>query len=173
MSKAFTKDDDDAAELLVAPRAPLPAGLPNYVTPRGLAALHAERASLERDHDAVDASDAPDRALKRHAFAQRLAALQARIATAVLVDPATQPRGEVRFGARVRVRNSAGKELVYRIVGIDEADAEAGRVAFSSPLARALLGKREGDSAAIDTPRAHEELEVLGIDYEADAGEVR
>ena len=173
MSKAFTKDDDGDAELLVAPRAPLPAGLPNYVTPRGLIALHAERASLEREHGVVGASDAPDRAVKLHALAQRLAALQTRIATAVLVDTPTRPHGEVRFGARVRVRNSVGKELVYRIVGIDEADAESGRIAFSSPLARALLGKREGDSAPVDTPRAHEELEVLGIDYEADAGEAR
>ena len=168
MSKAFTKDDDGEAALLVAPRAPLPAGVPNYVTPRGLAALHAERAALEREREVIAAAATTDRAVKLHAQAQRLAALQTRIASALLVDPKAQPGDEVRFGALVRVRNAAGGVHEYRIVGIDEADAESGRIAFSSPFARALLGKRVGDEGEVDTPRTRERLEVLGIAYEPD-----
>jgi transcription elongation factor GreB len=168
MSKAFTKDDDNAGELLVAPRAPLPAGLPNYVTRRGQAALLAEQLGLEHERAALDlptAQGAPDRAARLQALAQRLAELQARIATAVLVDPSTQQHDEVRFGATVRVRHASGKEQTYQIVGVDEADAASGRIAFSSPLARALLGKHRGDSAELRTPRANEELEVTDVSY--------
>jgi transcription elongation factor GreB len=167
MSKAFTKDEDGAGELLVVPRAPLPAGLPNYVTPRGLAALRAEELQLERERAAIDALDVADRMALRHALAQRLAELQARIASATVVDPGLQLHDEVRFGATVRVRSRAGEERAYEIVGVDEADAEHGRIAFSSPLARALLGKRQGDSAELRTPRATEELEVVHIAYAA------
>jgi transcription elongation factor GreB len=164
MSKAFTKDEAGPAELLVVPRAPLPAGLPNYVTPRGLAALHAEQLELEHERSALDVADA-DRMAKVHALAQRSAELQARIGSAEVVDPSTQPQDEVRFGARVRVRNASGTEHEYQIVGVDEAHAESGRIAFSSPLARALLGKRSGESVEVRTPRATEELEVLVVTY--------
>jgi transcription elongation factor GreB len=169
MSKAFTKDDDNAGDLLVAPRAPLPAGLPNYVTRRGLVALQAEQLGLERDRGALDlpsALDAPDRAARLQSLAQRLAELQARVATAVVVDPSSQQHDEVRFGATVRVRHASGKEQAYQIVGVDEADAASGRIAFSSPLARALLGKHRGESTELRTPRANEELEVTDISYE-------
>jgi transcription elongation factor GreB len=171
MSKAFTKDDDGAGELLVVPRAPLPAGLPNYVTPRGLAALRAEELELEREREraAIDALDAVDRMALRQALGQRLAELQARITSAAVVDPGLQPHDEVRFGATVCVRSVGGEERAYEIVGVDEADAEHGRIAFSSPLARALLGKRRGDSAELRTPRATEELEVVHITYPAPA----
>lgn len=167
MSKAFTKDDDGAGELLVVPRAPLPAGLPNYVTPRGLVALQAEELELERQRAAVDAADAADRVALRQALGHRLAELQARIAGATVVDPGLQPHDEVRFGATVRVRSADGEERAYEIVGVDEADAEHGRIAFSSPLARALLGKQKGDTAELCTPRATEELEIVDITYEA------
>ncbi len=164
MSKAFTKDDDGGAELLVVPRAPLPDGLLNYVTPRGLAALQTEQTRLEQARAAIDV-DATDRAVKHQALAQRLAELQARIASGVVVDASLQPHDEVRFGATVRVRSASGNEHEYEIVGVDEADAESGRIAFSSPLARALLGKRVGDSAEVRSPRRAEELEVLTIAY--------
>lgn len=166
MSKAFTKDDDAPSEVLVVPRAPLPVGLPNYVTPRGLAALVAEREDLERARAAVESSD--ERVVKLHALDLRLAELQARLASATVVDPSTQPPNEVRFGALVRVRGASGKEHTYRIVGVDEADASAGRIAFSSPIARALLGRRVGEGVEVSTPRRVEELEILAIAYTAD-----
>ena len=164
MSKAFTKDDDGGGELLVVPRAPLPVGLPNYVTPRGLVALQAEELELVRERAAVDAVD---RVALRQALGHRLAELQARIAGATVVDPGLQPHDEVRFGATVRVRSADGEERAYEIVGVDEADAEHGRIAFSSPLARALLGKRQGDSLELCMPRATEELEIVHIAYAA------
>jgi transcription elongation factor GreB len=168
MSKAFTKDDDAGdAPLLVTRRAPLPSSSPNYVTERGLALLRAELTReverwATRPQPASDAERARDGA--RHAA--HVAEIEARIACAVLVESARQPRDEVRFGARVRVKNSAGSERTYRIVGVDEADAASGDVAFVAPLARSLLGKRVGDVELVHTPAGGDELEVLAIDYD-------
>ena len=165
MSKAFTKDDAGDAELLVVPRPPLPEGVPNYVTSRGLRLLQTEQAGLERERAALHGLDSSDAPARRNALAQRAAELQARIASAELVEPLTQPHSEVRFGASIRVRHDTGKESTYRIVGVDEADAAVGSLAFSSPLARALLGKRVGEVAEVRTPRSNEELELLEVRY--------
>jgi transcription elongation factor GreB len=97
--------------------------------------------------------------------AARVAELEARIASAVLVEPALQPQDEVRFGAEVRVKNGMGTERAYRIVGVDEADAASGAIAFVAPLARSLLGKRVGDAALVRTPAGEDELEVVAITY--------
>ena len=167
MSRAFTKEDDAGPELLVVPRAPLPAGMPNYVTPRGLRLLQAEQALLERQRSALEKSDAADRTTRLNAIVQRSAALQARLASAELVDPSSQAPDCVRFGAWVRVRHESGTEAEYRIVGVDEADPSSGLLAFSAPIARALLGKRVGDVALLQTPRSSDELEVLEIGYPA------
>jgi len=170
VSKAFTKDDDGGAELLVVPRAPLPSGTSNYVTPRGLRRLQAEQAALEQERVALEVSDSPDRVLRLNALSQRALELQGRLTSAELIDPRLQPHDRVRFGAQVRVRHESGTESSYRIVGVDEADAGAGLLAFSAPLARALLGKRVGDVVEMRTPRSSEELTVLEIGYGAADG---
>jgi len=167
VSRAFTKEDDGGAELLVVPRAPLPPGAPNYVTARGLRQLHAEQVALEQERTALEASETADRVARLNALAQRALELQARLSSAQLVDPCAQPHDRVRFGAQVRVRHESGEESRYRIVGVDEADAALGLLAFSAPLARALLGKRVGELTALHTPRSSEELEVLEIGYGA------
>ena len=168
MSKAFTKDDGGDLELLVVPRAPLPEGMRNYVTPRGLRLLRAEQATLERERAALHALNPSDAPARLNALAQRSAELQARLASAELVEPHAQPHSEVRFGASLRVRHESGKESTYRIVGVDEADAAAGLLAFSSPLSRALLGKRAGDVIEVRTPRSSDELELLEVRYADD-----
>ena len=167
MSRAFTKEDDAGPELLVVPRAPLPPGAPNYVTPRGLRQLQAEHTLLERERSVLEKSDAADRTTRLNAIVQRSSVLQARLASAELVDPRSQPPDCVRFGAWVRVRHESGTEAEYRIVGVDEADPSSGLLAFSAPMARALLGKRVGDVSLLQTPRSSDELEVLEIGYGA------
>jgi len=165
MSKAFTKDDDGGEPLLVAPRrATLPVGVPNYVTVQGLEQLQAELA-VELAREAPVAGGESERARARALRAARLADLQARIATAVVVRSDEQPRDEVRFGAEVTVKSSAGALRRYRIVGVDEADASRAALAFTAPLARALLGKRVGEAALVTTPAGEDELEVVAIDY--------
>jgi transcription elongation factor GreB len=110
LSKAFTKDDGGDAQLLVVPRAPLPEGMPNYVTPRGLRLLRAEQAGLERERTALHALNGSDAPARLNALSQRAAELQARLASAVLVDSHAEPHSEVRFGASIRVRHESGKE---------------------------------------------------------------
>ncbi|WP_394829579.1 GreA/GreB family elongation factor [Pendulispora albinea] len=169
MSKAFTKDDAED-EPLVVPRPPLPAGSPNYVTPRGLARLRAELRQLDTERAHLEAQPPePDRVRALTILHARIHELGERIASAVPVDPRTQPRDEIRFGATITVRGETGPARHYEIVGVDEADAAHGRLAFSAPLARALLGKRAGDVIAFRTPRGEEELEIVAIDYAGEA----
>jgi len=159
VSKAFTKDDASDAPLVVVPRAPLPTGTPNYVTARGLAALRAE---LEAFHAERARGQVP--LTTAHA---RIGALAERIASAVLVNPREQPHDEVRFGAHVTARTENETTRNWQIVGVDEADVAHGLVAFTAPLARALLGKHAGDLVTVRTPRGNEELEIISIDYES------
>jgi transcription elongation factor GreB len=165
VSKAFTKDDATDEPLVVVPRPPLPAGVPNYVTPRGLAALRDERRQLDAGRAPSDLRDGDaERASAAALLHARGRDLDERIASAVLVEGGPQPRDRVRFGARVTVRAGAGVERHYEIVGVDEADVAHGRVAFVAPVASALLGRRVGEVVTLKTPRGEEELEVVAIE---------
>jgi transcription elongation factor GreB len=159
VSKAFTKEDGPAEAPILRRRAPLPAGVPNYVTPRGLQALRDELAAL--DAGAPVGVNAPD----LQAQAARRTELEQRIATAV-VPPAPADRTEIRFGARVRAASVGGDVRDIQIVGVDEADPAANAIAFVAPLARALLGRRAGDVVSVRTPRGEEELTVLAVTYD-------
>lgn len=163
MSRAFVKEDSEAAPL-VPRRVPLPEGTRNYVTPRGLGLLRTELEALIAE---LAAQDRDEKGSPGHVMAlrTRIAELEERLASAVPVDPTQGALDIVRFGARVSLRASDASERSFRIVGVDEANADEGRIAFISPLARALLGKRVGDFATLKTPRGEEEVAVLAIDY--------
>ena len=148
VSKAFTKEDGPAEPPVPRRRAPLPAGVPNYVTPRGLQALRAELAAAEPG--------------------ARRSELERRIAAAVPAPPPAD-RNEIRFGARVTMRDRNGELRQVQIVGVDEASPAAGLIAFVAPLARALLGRRVGDLVIARAPGGSDELEVVTIDYDDDA----
>lgn len=173
MSKAFTKDEA-WEEPIIPPRVPIPAGMQNYVTPRGLQLLYAELATLEAERQRLDGDRADEAEYRRRQaiVAGRTRDLTARIASVVLVDPRQQPHDEVRFGASVTLRTvggpRGGEERRLEIVGIDEADAAHGRMAFTAPIARAILGRGVGDTVALDTPRGRDLLEVIAIDYPAE-----
>jgi transcription elongation factor GreB len=174
MSKAFTKDDDAWEEPVVAPRAPLPAGVPNYVTARGLRLLRDELAGLEAERQSLDdeRTDEQERRRRRAIVTRRLADLVARVSSAQVVDPRLQRDDRVRFGVRVRLRTVtdevAGEERCLEIVGVDEADPAGGRVAFTSPIARAVLGTQVGEVVSVQTPRGEDQVEVVSIDYPVD-----
>lgn len=175
MSRAFVKEDAPEGPPFVAPRAPLPPGATNYVTPRGLALLRAERAELEAERAGLDDERDEDERKRRLAVnAGRTADLALRLASAKVIDPRRQPQDEVRFGAWVTVRTTTdgqpGEERRFQIVGVDEASAAEGRVAFVAPVARAVQGKRVGETARLQTARGEEVLEVTAIAYEADRG---
>ena len=136
MSRAFIKEDaGDPDEL---PDRPLPSS-PNYVTPYGLDALR--RKALELKAAALAADEKRRRALTRD-----LKYYEARIARAILVESAGRAADEARFGARVRVRDSAGRESSWRIVGQDEAGEGGDKIAWDSSAALALIGGKAGDA---------------------------
>lgn len=161
MSRAFVKESDDALEAL--PELAL-SPHPNYVTPRGLAQLRERLSTLlrkraELEHDAnVTVAAATLAQVRRQ---QRW--LEARIAGAIEVDPAGQPRDRVTFGASVRLLDEDAKVETYTIVGEDEADAERGLVSWLSPLAEALIGARIGDEVKWRRPAGDRLVEVTAI----------
>jgi transcription elongation factor GreB len=95
--------------------------------------------------------------------------LTKRLEKVQVVDPAQQiRRDQVFFGASVTyARASDDAEVTITIVGVDEAEAEAGRISWVAPVARALLGARVGDTRRLRTPAGMEEIEVVGISYPA------
>jgi len=168
VSKAFTNEESAETPRVVPPRAPLPAGVPNYVTEAGLALLHAELATLEAERAAAEREpEVAGRDESLAALAQRRAELAERIASAERVPLPPEPRDAVCFGATVTV-DGAGGVRCYRIVGVDEADAALGKIAFVSPLARALLGAAVGDTVRLHAPRGEEELEIVAVEYAAE-----
>ncbi len=97
---------------------------------------------------------------------RRLGYLSKVMKEAKLVDPAAQPtRDEVRFGATVELADEADEPRVVTIVGDDEADASAGLIGWSAPLARALIGARVGDERIVHLPAGDKFYEVTAIRY--------
>jgi transcription elongation factor GreB len=148
MSRAFVKEDASDERVVVPARAPLPEGAPNLVTASGLRALHAERAELEAERRRIDTEgSAGDRARALLVVDERSEALEARIASARLAPPPSDPCADVAVGSEVHVRRDDGRALRFRIVGVDESDPAEGLIAFTAPIAAALLGLRVGDTA--------------------------
>ena len=163
MSKAFTKEDDGPEPVVVAPRPPLPPGAPNYVTARGLQLLRDERQALEAERaSALALTEEARRAALLAQNTARLSELDQRLGSAELV--LHEPGDVVRFGSRVTVEDADGRQRQYEIVGVDEAEPQSGRIAFASPLARALLGARAGDDVTFESPGRVQELSVVRID---------
>ena len=162
MSKAFTKEDSAPEDVLVAPRPPLPPGVPNYVTPRGLELLRAERQALEAARATL--LRAGDASARLAALAARLGELEQRLASAQCLEPTPGGAALVRFGSQVTVLDAAGREQRYQIVGVDEADPGSGKIAFLAPLAKALLGAEVGARVRLHKPGGSEELELLAVE---------
>jgi transcription elongation factor GreB len=166
VSKAFTQEDTAEPPLVIAPRAPLPPGTPNYVTARGLALLREELATLQAERgDAERSLEGAARTQALAAIGGRRAELERRIASAEVVPVPTASLDTVRFGATVTVEGEDGSAQRYQIVGVDEADAARGRIAFVSPLARALVGCSTGDAVRLRAPRGEEQLEIVAVEY--------
>ena len=167
MSKAFTRESDDAPDEPPArlPQ-PLPPGAKNYITQDGEQRLRGELEQLSARRSVLAAAgDAESK--------QRLPALDARIRqmlqilqSVVVVAP---PDGgeQVRFGATVTVRQRDGSTTDYRIVGVDETDIDRGWVSWLSPIAKALLNRRAGESIRFKFPSGEEPLEILSVSYAA------
>ena len=172
MSRGFVKEDDQEEAPFIPPRAPLPDGVANYVTPRGMHLLLQERTHLEHERASATGSDDERRRTKAE-IDGRLALLNERIVTARPVEPTTDPPADVRFGTSINVVYHSGPQQGMRreitIVGVDEANAAELRISFTSPLARVLLGKRTGERVNVILGNTQQELEVLAIDWPREA----
>ena len=97
---------------------------------------------------------------------RRIRFLTKRLDMAEVIDPATQKSDQVLFGATVTVKDEEGKERTYQIVGIDETDGKIGRISWISPIGRALLQSRVGETITFRSPGGTEDLEVMGLIYQ-------
>jgi transcription elongation factor GreB len=164
MSRAFVKEADDnlpSDELPERPQSPHP----NYVTPAGLAQLHARVHRLQEERDQLAAQDDPMARTRLLEVKRDLRYFQGRVERAILVDPSGQPKDEVHFGAEVEMVDPAGARTTYRIVGEDEAEVAAGRLSWASPLGKALIGLKVGDSFAWNRAGQAQDMEIAAIRY--------
>lgn len=109
-----------------------------------------------------------DAARERQAFVEgRIKELEGTLSNAQIIDPATlDVDGRAVFGATVEIEDlESGERVTYQIVGDVEADIRSSRISVSSPVARALIGKSEGDVVAVQAPGGVREYEVIGISY--------
>ena len=97
----------------------------------------------------------------------RIKDIDGKLSNAQIIDVTQVPaNGRVVFGATVQVLEvEKDEELTFQIVGDDEADLKQGMISISSPIARALIGKSEGDVALVDAPGGKRELEILRVKY--------
>ena len=109
-----------------------------------------------------------DAAKERQGFVEgRIMELEGKLGAAQIIDPASlEAGGRVVFGATVQLEDEdSGERVTYQIVGEDEADLKFGRVNISSPIARALIGKEEGDSAEVQAPGGIKTYEIVAVQY--------
>lgn len=109
-----------------------------------------------------------DAAKERQGFIEgRIQEIEGKLSAAQIIDPASlDAEGRVVFGATIDLEDlDSGKPVTYQIVGDDEADIEIGKISISSPIARALIGKLEGDVATVVAPGGEREYEVLAVKY--------
>jgi transcription elongation factor GreB len=180
MNKAFVREDTDDDE----PELPEPAGPPprNYITPAGHARMKDELLQLlDRERPEVvrivswaasngDRSENGDYLYGKKRLREidrRIRFLTRRLDRAEVVDPLQQAgNDQVFFGATVNYLQSDGLERTVTIVGVDEVDPLNGRISWVSPVARALIKAREGDTVTLMTPAGRLGLEILEVRYD-------
>jgi len=167
MSKAFVKETQ-------------PSRGKNYITPAGYARLEAElRQLVEEERPAVvktvawaasngDRSENADYIYGKRRLREidrRVRFLIRRLEAAQIVDASGRDADQVFFGATVVIKNQSGKKQTVTIVGIDEVDPARGHVSWISPIAKALIKARAGDTVTLRTPAGEERLEILELTY--------
>ena len=179
MSKAFVKEEGDAPENEEVAQPKLPTHGKNYITPAGYARLEAElRALVEVQRPEVvktvswaaalgDRSENADYIYGKRRLREidrRVRFLIKRLEGAQIVHSAGRDTDQVFFGATVKVKSPSGEKTVT-IVGVDEVDPAHGRVSWVSPIAKALIKAREGDTVTLRSPSGEEPLEIIEVSY--------
>lgn len=169
MSRGFVKEDDQEEAPFIPPRAALPSGEINYVTPEGYEKLLKEKSSIGQEISDLEIEEGKER---RHSLAilnGKLNLLNDRISSARILNPKDQSQEEVRFGAKVVFKFLTGdqKDSVkeFQIVGVDEADIKVKKIAFVAPLAKALTGKKANGITEVFMAGKIQKLEIVSIEY--------
>ena len=133
--------------------------------------IHGERPEVirqieeARSHGDLSENAEYDAAKEKQALVEgRIQDIQNKLAGAEIVDPSKIQSDRVVFGASVRILDcDSGEEMIYQIVGVDEADVKKGKISILSPIARGLVGKKVGDLAVVASPKGEKEYEVLEL----------
>jgi transcription elongation factor GreB len=183
MNKAFTRETDTVEDDEQDVASPLPSGARNYMTPGGFGRMKAELDRLvQKERPELVATVAwaagnGDRSengdyiygkKRLREIDRRIRFLVRRLDVAEVVDTAARSEegaDQIFFGATVTVRDAKGGERTISIVGVDEIDTARGYVSWVSPIARALLRAREGDTVPLHTPGGVAELEIVTVRY--------
>lgn len=165
MSRAFVKENDLEHSGTDLPERPQ-SEHPNYVTPTGLCQLMTEAQALEAERLPLLALKDDPIARQRLGMLDRdLRYVQGRLESAIPVDPEGQDRTLILFGAIVNCEDENGASIEFAIVGEDEADIARHKVSWVSPLARALIGHRIGESVVWRRPAGDMTLDITEIRY--------
>ena len=166
MSRAFVKESDDDLTAGELPERPVPLHV-NYVTPKGLEQLNARTRELEERHEQLKRQRDEDSEARQklREIDRDLRYFRAQLERATPVDTANQPRDQVHFGATVKIEDEEGAEQEFSIVGDDEADVAAGKISWASPLARAMIGAKVGDTVVWRRPAGEAEVYIVGVRY--------
>ncbi|MEQ1766957.1 MAG: GreA/GreB family elongation factor [Methylotenera sp.] len=141
---------------------------PNYVTPTGALELQTLEESLTAELEVLkNAAEDTFSKDKKAELERDLRYVRARLDSTILIDPKTQSHETVLFGATVEVKDDDGARHTFHIVGEDEADASINKVSWVSPLAKALIGQKIGDTVTWQRPVGNTNLEILDIHYES------
>ncbi|PVX50849.1 transcription elongation factor GreB [Balneicella halophila] len=165
MSRGFVKESDQEEVPLVVPRAPIPNGVTNYVTPNGLEELEEEQKQLIAKREKLKTENAEKNRVQINHIRANLDLLVKRINSAIVIDLENQPKDTVHFGATVTIcMEDDSDEQHYQIVGVDEADISKNKVSFLSPIARVLMNKKVGDQFNLKTPKSDRAMKVKAIE---------
>jgi transcription elongation factor GreA len=107
-------------------------------------------------------------AKERQSFIEgRIQEINGKLALAQVIDTSTIKSNKIVFGAKVELEDQeSGKRVTYSIVGVDEADIKNNKIGITSPIARALIGKSEGDEVVVNAPKGAIHYDVIKIRYE-------
>jgi transcription elongation factor GreB len=165
MSRAFINEDQQVETPFVPPRADLPKGVTNYVTPEGLEALLKEKEDLLARLKELNEGDEHGKMTAIKTIHIQLEMLESRILTANVVENEHQDMSEVRFGSKVLLQIGRSKKTrTLQIVGVDEANLREGKIAFTSPLAKEMMNKKVDERVVLNLEHGQSVFRVLKIE---------
>jgi transcription elongation factor GreB len=166
MSRGFVKESDQEELPIIPPRADLPNGMVNYVTPFGYGELLAERDKMIYERDNLLISDENENRIAVNFINAKLQLLLGRISTAKIVNLSKQPKNKVRFGAEVFFTVDSDSEIQnYQIVGVDEANIATRKIAFNSPIAKVFIDRKVGDTVTLKLEKTEKQFKIVSIKY--------